>query len=91
MVDGAIYPRANLLQFGDDKTKGSIILSGKDDWFNHSNHDNQHRWYQNLDNLIKQNQGLYHFKNNKVIAINGIRSKSYLIGEYNMVNYDNKE
>ena len=93
MVDGTIYPRGNLLQFGDDKTKGSIILSGKDDWFNHSNHDNQRKWFQNLDNLIKQNHGLYHFKNNKVIAINGIRSKPYLIGKYNMVNYDkdNKE
>jgi len=83
MVDGTIYPNANLLQFGDDKTKGSIILSGKDDWFNHSNHSNQHRWFQNLDNLIKQNQGLYKFKNNKVIGINYILSKPYCIGHFN--------
>jgi hypothetical protein len=87
MVDGTIYPRANLLQFGDDKTKGSIILSGKDEWFNSSNHDNQHRWFQNLNTIITQNQDLYHFKNNKVIGIRGIRSKPYLIGEFNMVNY----
>jgi len=33
---------------------------------------------------------LYFFKNDKVISINGIRSKPYLIGEYNMVDYDNK-
>jgi len=91
IVDGTIYPAANLLQFGDDKTKGSIILSGKDDWFNHSNHENQKRWYQNLDNLIRENQGLYHFKNNKVIAINGIRSRPYTIGEFNMVDYANKK
>lgn len=91
MVDGIIYPRANLLQFGDDKTKGSIILSAKDDWFNHSNHHNQVKWYQNLNNLIKSNQGLYRFKNDKLMGINGKRSRPYLIGEYKMVSYDYKK
>jgi len=84
IVDGTIYPRASLSQFGDDKTKGSIILTAKDDWFNRSNHDNQHRWFQNLDTLIKQNQGLYKFKNNKVIGINYILSKPYYIGKFNV-------
>jgi hypothetical protein len=84
MVDGTIYPKANLLQFGDDKTTGSIILTRKDDWFNQSNHKNQQRWFQNLDNLVKQNQGLYKFKNNKLIGIQGIVSKAYCIGEFNI-------
>jgi len=84
VVDRTIYPKANLLQFGDDKTKGSIILTPKDDWFNRSNHNNQHRWFQNLENLIKQNQGLYKFKNNKVIGINYILSKPYYIGEFDV-------
>lgn len=89
MVDGVIYPKSNLLQFGNDKTKGSIILSVKDDWFNLSNHSNQHRWFQNLDNLVKQNRELYKFKNGNLIGIEAILSKSYCIGEYNpFENYD---
>ena len=91
MVDGTIYPNANLLQFGDDKTKGSIILTNKDNWFNNSNHDYQKRWFQKMNNLVLENQGFYHFKDNKLIAINGIRSRPYTIGEFNMVDYDNKE
>jgi hypothetical protein len=82
-VDGTIYPKADLLQFGDDKTSGSIILTKKDDWFNYSNHENQHRWFQNLSNLVKQNQNLYKFKNEKLIGIHGIVSKPYFIGEHN--------
>jgi len=82
MVDGVIYPRETLSNFGNDKTKGSIILSVKDDWFNHSNHDLQHKWFQNLDNLVKANQGLYKFKNDKLIGINSIGSVSYIIGEH---------
>jgi hypothetical protein len=88
MVDGTIYPRANLFQFGDDKTSGSIILTKKDDWFNHSNHENQHKWLQNLDNLVKQNQNLYKFKNEKLMGIHGIISKPYCIGEYNIFEND---
>jgi len=82
MVDGVIYPQENLANFGNDKTKGSIILSVKDDWFNKSNHPNQHRWFQHLDNLVKTNPGLYRFKDNKLIGINGIASKPYTIGEF---------
>ena len=85
MVDGAIYPQANLLQFGDDKVRGSIILSPKDNWFSHSNHENQHRWFQNLDNLIRENQGFYRFRDNKVVGINFILSQPYCIGEFRAV------
>jgi hypothetical protein len=88
MVDGTIYPRANLFQFGDDKTSGSIILTKKDDWFNYSNHENQRKWFQNLDNLVKQNQSLYRFKNEKLIGLQGIPSKPYYIGEYNIFKQD---
>jgi len=84
MVDGAIYPQANLLQFGDDKTRDSILLTSKDNWFTHSNHENRHKWFQNFDNLIRQNQGLFRFKNNKVLQINYILSKPYLIGEFDV-------
>jgi hypothetical protein len=77
--------------FGDDKTKGSLVLSAKDNWFHHSNHRNQHKWFQNLDNLIKENQNLYKFKNNKVMAINNVGSKSYHIGEFNVFENDNKK
>jgi hypothetical protein len=83
MVDGVIYPNEILSNFGNDKTKGSIILSVKDDWFNKANYHLQHKWFQNLDNLVKNNQGLYRFKNNMLIGINSIASKSYYIGEFN--------
>jgi hypothetical protein len=84
MVDGAIYPRANLLQFGDDKVRGSILLTSKDNWFNHSNHENQHKWQQNLTNLVQENQGFYRFKNNKLMSTNHILSQPYCIGEFNV-------
>jgi len=83
LVDAAIYPEANLLQFGDDKTKGSIIIPQKDKWFTSSNHDNQKRWFQNFNNLIKQNKNFYVFRNNEVMNIKSIFSKQYCIGEYN--------
>jgi len=83
LVDGAIYPRANLLQFSDDKTRTSMILAAKDTWFIRSNHHNQHKWLQHLDNLIKENQGLFRFKNNKVLQINHMLSKSYCVGKFN--------
>lgn len=82
MVDGCIYPRAELARFGDDKVKGSIILTSKDNWFNHSNHENQHKWFQKLDNLVKENPNYFVFKNNKLIKILPISSRPYLIGEH---------
>jgi hypothetical protein len=82
MVDGCIYPRAELSRFGDDKVKGSIILTSKDNWFNHSNHENQHKWFQKLDNLVKQNPNYFVFKNNKLIRSLPISSRPYLIGEH---------
>ena len=91
LVDQIIYPSANINRFGDDKLKGSVLLSAKDNWFHYSNHHNQHKWFQNLDNLIKQNQNLYKFKNNKPMSINSIPSRGYLIGEFNVFKDDNKK
>jgi len=89
MVDGTIYPDEILSNFGDDKTKGSLILTSKDDWFNKSNHRLQHKWFQNLNDLVKNNQGLYVFKNNKLKGIRSIASKPYYIGEFNV--FENNE
>jgi hypothetical protein len=91
MVDGTIYPDEILSNFGDDKTKGSLILTSKDDWFNKSNHRLQHKWFQNLNDLVKNNQGLYVFKNNKLKGIMSIASKPYYIGEFNVFENDNKK
>jgi hypothetical protein len=90
MVDGCIYPRAELARFGDDKVKGSIILTSKDNWFNTSNHDNQHRWFQKLDNLVKQNPNYFISKNKKLISIRPISSIPYVIGEHTF-NENNKK
>jgi hypothetical protein len=79
MVDGIIYPRAILEMFKDDKLKGSVILTARDNWFNKSNHDNQHRWIQNLTNLVNKNKDFYKFKNDKLITTKHILSKPYFI------------
>lgn len=84
MVDGAIYPNALLSSFKDDKVKGSVMLTSRDNWFNLSDHDNQHRWIQNLNTLITTNNGYYLLKNNQVITPKYIVSKSYRIGSTNV-------
>jgi len=81
MVDSIIYPNAMLEMFKDDKVKGSVMLTPRDDWFNKSNHTNQHRWSQNLDNLVKNNKNYYKFKNDKLIAPQHILSKPYFIAK----------
>ena len=81
MVDSIIYPNAMLEMFKDDKVKGSVMLTSRDDWFNKSNHTNQHRWSQNLDNLVKNNKNYYKFKNDKLIAPQHILSKPYFIAK----------
>jgi hypothetical protein len=79
MVDGIIYPKAILAMFKNDKMKGSVMLTSRDDWFNKSNHDNQTRWSQNLINLVNNNTGFYKFKDNKLITTNHILSKPYFL------------
>ena len=84
MVDSIIYPNAMLEMFKDDKVKGSVMLTSRDDWFNKSNYTNQHRWSQNLDNLVKNNKNYYKFKNNKLIAPQHILSKPYFIEKHTL-------
>ena len=84
MVDSIIYPNAILKMFKDDKMKGSVILTARDHWFNKSNHSNQHRWIQNLNNLVTANKDFYKFKNNKLITINHILSKPYFIEKHTL-------
>ena len=79
MVDGIIYPNAMLEMFKDDKVKGSVMLTSRDDWFNNANYDTRHRWAQNLDSLVKNNTEYYRFKNDKLISPRHILSKPYLI------------
>ncbi len=79
MVDGIIYPNAILEMFKDDKVKGSVMLTSRDDWFNKSNYDIRRRWSQNLVSLLKNNNRYYKFKNDKLISPNHILSKPYLL------------
>jgi hypothetical protein len=79
MVDSIIYPKAILNMFKDDKVKGSVILTTRDNWFNKSNHSNQHRWEQNLNNLILSNKDFYSFKNNVVRMSKVVTSQPYFI------------
>jgi hypothetical protein len=59
-VDKCIYPQALMSRFGDDKLySGSTLFSKKDNWFYNSNHENRNKLSQKMDNLIKNNQGLY--------------------------------
>jgi hypothetical protein len=82
MVDGCIYPRADLARFGNDKVKGSIILSAKDSWFNNSTHENKNKLFQKLSNLSIQNPDYFIKKNNILIGIKPIASRPYIIGDY---------
>lgn len=79
-VDGAIYPRAIIDLFGDDKTRGSFIFSKRDTWFTKSNHENQHRWYEKVVNMVKENRNFYTYKNNQVVNSKTIASKDYILG-----------
>jgi hypothetical protein len=79
MVDGIIYPNAMLEMFKDDKVKGSVMLTSRDDWFNNANYDTRHRWAQNLDSLVKNNTEYYRFKNDKLISPKHVLSKPYLL------------
>jgi hypothetical protein len=84
MVDGVLYPNALLNSFKDDKVKGSVMLTSRDNWFNLSDHNNQHRWIQNLNKLLTTNHGFYLFKNNKVVIPNHVLSNPYYIGPINV-------
>jgi hypothetical protein len=80
MVDSVIYPKSIMDMFVNDKLKGSVILTARDNWFNKSTHDNQNRWSQNLNNIVKNNINFFKFEDNKLISSKYILSKPYLIG-----------
>ena len=62
-VDKCIYPKALMSRFGDDKlSTGSTIFSKKDNWFYNSNHENSTKFKQKIDQLIKNNYGLYRYR-----------------------------
>ena len=79
MVDGIIYPNAMLEMFKDDKVKGSVMLTSRDDWFNKSSHSNQHRWIENLNNLVKENKDYFKFNNDQLLSPNHVLSKPYFL------------
>ena len=59
-VDKCIYPRALMSRFGDDKLyTGSTIFSKKDDWFYKSNHLNNTRFREKMNQLVKDNPKLF--------------------------------
>jgi hypothetical protein len=71
-VDRCIYPKALMARFGDDKLyTGSTIFSKKDNWFYNSNHENNNRFQQKIQQLIKDNQGLYAFRPKSIANPNG--------------------
>ena len=55
-----IYPNEMVETFGDDKVKGSLIFSKKDQWFTQSNHSNQQKWKDKIHSLISENETYYH-------------------------------
>jgi hypothetical protein len=55
-----IYPNEMVETFGDDKVKGSMIFSKKDQWFTQSNHSNQQKWEDRIHSLISENKTYYH-------------------------------
>ena len=71
-VDKCIYPRALMSRFGDDKLyTGSTIFSKKDDWFYKSNHENNIRFNQKMNQLIKDNPGLFFMRPKSLSNIDG--------------------
>ena len=71
-VDKCIYPRALMGRFGDDKLyTGSTIFSKKDDWFYKSNHENNTRFNQKMNQLIKDNNGLFFWRPKSLSNIGG--------------------
>jgi hypothetical protein len=71
-VDKCIYPRALMSRFGDDKVyTGSTLFSKKDNWFYKSNHENNTRFNQKMNQLIKENQGLYSFRPKSIANLGG--------------------
>jgi hypothetical protein len=45
--------------FGDDKVKGSMIFSKKDQWFSKSDHINQQKWKDKIRVLLSENEKYY--------------------------------
>jgi hypothetical protein len=71
-VDRCIYPKALMARFGDDKLyTGSTIFSKKDNWFYNSNHENNNRFQQKIQQMINDNQGLYAFRPKSIANPNG--------------------
>jgi hypothetical protein len=71
-VDKCIYPKALMSRFGDDKLyTGSTIFSKKDDWFAKSNHENSIKFNQKMNQLIKENTGLYRFRAKSLSNLHG--------------------
>jgi hypothetical protein len=61
-VDGTIYPKAILSNFGDDKLyNSSLILSPKDDWFSLSSHNNRWKFEQKIKNLVNENRSYFKY------------------------------
>jgi hypothetical protein len=59
-------------RFGDDKLyTGSTIFSKKDDWFYKSNHENNTRFNQKMNQLIKDNPGLFFMRPKSLSNIDG--------------------
>jgi hypothetical protein len=77
-VDKCIYPQALMARFGDDKLyRGSTLFSKKDNWFYNSNHDNKNKFYQKMNNLIKNNPGLY---TQRPKSIDNLDGDSFIFG-----------
>ena len=77
-VDKCIYPQALMSRFGDDKLySGSTIFSKKDNWFYNSNHDNRNKFYQKMNDLIKNNPGLYSLRPK---SLNNLEGDSFVFG-----------
>ena len=54
-----IYPNEMVETFGDDKVKGSMIFSKKDQWFSKSDHTNQQKWKDKIRVLLSENEKYY--------------------------------
>lgn len=67
LVDGCIYPKADLASFGFDKVQGSFIFSSRDNWLTKSSHNNSNRYEQQIRKLVKESPYYFSYavKSNK--------------------------
>lgn len=79
LVNGTLYPNENLSLFKNDKVKGSIIYSPRDNWWLNSGHSTTYMWETHLNKLVQNNKDYFFFKDGKLIQSNVCMGQHYKI------------